>query len=115
MSIIFNYLLKTVNILPVLLSMVYLIGTVGYSSRYFSIFFLIVLPLISIICDILYIKIKRMEMWLKIFFITNSILFIFWLVMSTIFSSMIVNNFDKMSFWLKIYVILDLDRLIHNF
>ena len=108
-------LLFFLNSIPIILSIIYTTGTFFFGTILFSAFYLIALPLISTILNIYYLRLYNKDQLIKIFLIVNIIIFIFWLVLSIIFCSVYVNGFDKMSFWMKLYVILDLDKLIHNY
>lgn len=108
-------LVLLLNSVPLFLTILYSIGTLFFGTIMFSAFYLIALPLISTILNIYYLRLYNKDQLIKIFLIVNIIIFIFWLVLSIIFCSVYVNGFDKMSFWMKLYVILDLDKLIHNY
>lgn len=108
-------LLLLINLLPIILSILYSIGTVFFSVRYFSVFYLIVLPLVNIIVDFIFIRRNKKSRLVIALFTINVVVFFFWLISSILICEQFVNGFDDMSFWMKLYAILELDKVINNY
>lgn len=104
-----------INSIPIFLTMIYTIGTLFFGMILFSVFYLIIIPLVNIILDIIFIKKNKKSKLVSILLLINIVIFLFWLLSSILICKQIVNGFDSMSFWMKLYVILDLDNLIHSY